>query len=141
MSSVEEFESALMSLDPEAVDFPLRVDELVANAGGEFGAQLIPAIFRFFAAHPVADVGLPGTLVHFTEHFYPGYKPLLLDALEKSPSSSSILMANRILNSTLGASERKEYLDGLGVVAANTHIAPELRDEAAHFIAYQNERG
>jgi len=141
MSSVEEFERSLTALDPEAVDFPLRVDELVGDAGGKFGAQLIPAIFRFFATHPIADVGLPGTLVHFTEQFYPGYKHLLLDSLKKSPSGSAILMANRVLNSKLSTLERKEYLDALAVVAANTQIALELRDEAAHFIAYQNGRG
>lgn len=140
MNDVKTFERELLALDPEAIDFVLKVDELVSEAESH-GAELIPAIFRFFALNPLADIGLPGTLVHFTEQFYPSYKPLLLQSLRDSPSVHTVLMANRILNSELNASERAEYLDALRAAAKNTLAAPEVREQASHFVTYQHERG
>lgn len=52
--SVKEFEGALISLGSDAVDFPLRVDELFADAGGQSVEQRIRAISRVPAAHTVA---------------------------------------------------------------------------------------
>jgi len=141
VSDVKAFENKLLALDPEAVDFVLRVDELVSEAGDEHGARLVPPIFRFFAANPLADIGLPGTLVHFTEQFYPSYKHLLLESLRDSPSVHTVLMANRILNSKLDASERAEYLEALAAAALNPLAAPEVREQASHFVRYQRERG
>jgi len=141
VSYVEAFERKLLALDPEAVDFVLKVDELVSQAGDEHGAALVPSIFRFFAANPLADIGLPGTLVHFTEHFYPSYKPLLMESLRNSPSAHTVLMANRILNSKLNATERADYLEALRSAAQNPFAAPEVREQASHFVKYQHERG
>ena len=80
----------MISLGSDAVDFPLRVDELFADAGGQFAAQRIRAISRVPAAHPVAAWDFTQRwckLVQFTERFYPEYKDVLLNALSPSPQA------------------------------------------------------
>lgn len=139
MIEIEAFRGRLLALDPEAPDFLLQVDGLVSEASAH-GVALVPAIFEFFEANPLADVGLPGTLVHFTEQFYPSYKALLLESLRAVPSVPAVLMANRILNSKLGSSEREEYLTALAAAASHTLAPAEVQDQARHFIAYQHGR-
>lgn len=130
-----------MALDPGSTNFELEADKLIAAYGDELRDELLRPIFRYFAAHPLCDVGAPGTLVHFAEQFYPSYKPLLLRSLEQQPSYNTILMANRILNSQLEAGEREEYLRALASVSSSSVAAPELREHAKHFMEYQRGRG
>ncbi|MEI4549480.1 hypothetical protein [Pseudoalteromonas spongiae] len=138
MTPIEEFEIRLMRVNPEEDNFALQIDELVESVPDELFEALIPSIFRFFEKHSLQDCGMPGTLVHLVEDFYPSYKSLLLDSLEKAPSLNAILMTNRILNSQLSPHERQEYTSALEAIRDNTNVHSELRKEAKEFIEYQN---
>ncbi len=136
-----DFERELLALDPDAVDFVIRVDELVASLPPDGHESMLPSIFKFFEEHPRSDVGVPGTLVHITEHFWPKYKPLLLSSLARAPSYCAVLMTNRILNSELSDSERAEYIRALRAVVESSDAHQEVRNAAQHFIEYQAARG
>jgi hypothetical protein len=140
MISAREFESRLIALNPQAVDFEVQVDELLNQANHSESNELLNSIFKFFEAHPSEDVGTPGSLVHFAEQYYPSYKATLLTSLSTSPSVSVVLMANRILNSELSPLEHLEYLSALERVVANPSANPAVRDRAQHFLAYQHAK-
>jgi hypothetical protein len=141
MNYVSMFKRELFALDPEAVDFSLLVDSLVTAVPEEQHTLLIPTIFRFFETFPLIHAGAPGTLVHFTESFYPEYVERLFESLKQCPSVSTVLMVNRILNSKLSGKERVQYLNALEVVAQNEAFPALVRNDARHFLEYQHERG
>lgn len=135
MNSHKEFEKQLLRLDPTAADFLLRVDELV-EAVPEFDRNdgLIEPIFTFFEAHPLEDMGAPGTLVHLTEGLYPSYVERLLDSLRAQPSYNAILMVNRILNGRLSTEERSKYMSALVETANTPNLPRSLRDLIHRFL-------
>ena len=111
------------------------VDELVeAVPDAEKDAGLIEPIFAFFEAHPLDDMGAPGTLVHLLEEFYPRYAERLLCSLRTRPSYSAILLTNRILNSRLSAQKRSKYRSALAEAVAAPDLPKTLRDLANHFL-------
>jgi len=116
------------------------VDELIESIDVKDHEKLIPSIFKFFETYPLDDCGAPGSLVHLTESYYPSYKALLFNSLQKQPSVNTILMVNRILNSALSDIERNEYLSLLKSVASNDNVATELKNEAKDYIDYQTEK-
>jgi hypothetical protein len=132
MNSFKEFEKQLFRLDPAATDFVRRVDRLVeAVPECDRNDGLIEPVFAFFEAHPLDDMGAPGTLVHLTEEFYPRYTERLLDSLRTRPSYNAILMTNRILNGQLSDHERSKYMSAL-VEAAKTPDLPKILRDLAH---------
>jgi hypothetical protein len=140
MDIVTDFKGRLMSLDPSKVDFVTNVDELLESVSPEFHEKLIPAFFGFFEKYPLEDCGAPGSLVHLTEHFYPRYKPTLLESLVRAPSYNAILMTHRILNSQLAQNDRDEYMTALRSISNNSNIHPILVSHAQHFIEHQQKR-
>lgn len=135
MNSLREFEHQLFRLDPAATDFLLRVDELVeAVPESDRNEGLIEPIFAFFEAHPLDDMGEPGTLVHLTEGFYPSYTERLLDSLRTQPSYNAILMANRILNGRLSDQERSKYMSALVETAKTPDLPRALQDLVHRFL-------
>ncbi|VVE53205.1 hypothetical protein PAQ31011_04851 [Pandoraea aquatica] len=140
MDAIRNFEIRLLELNPREDSFVLEVDKLVESVPLSCQASLIPSIFRFFEKYPLEDCGAPGTLVHLTEHFYPGYKGVLLESLARAPSFNALLMVNRVLNSSLSAQEREEYFSALRAVAERVDIHLSLANEASHFISYQSQR-
>ncbi|MCR6480697.1 hypothetical protein NU688_31400 [Variovorax sp. ZS18.2.2] len=135
MNRFKEFEQQLLRLDPAATDFVLRVDQLVeAVPESDRNEGLIEPIFAFFEAHPLDDMGAPGTLVHLTEGFYPSYTERLLDSLRTQPSYNAILMMNRILNGQLSDQERSKYMSALVETAKTPDLPKTLRDLAHRFL-------
>ena len=134
MTNPQEFEHALMRLDPNEPDFVQRVDELVAGVPESVHSALIEPIFRFFEAHPLSDAGAPGTLVHLTEQFYPTYKDRLLESLRNRPSHNAILMTNRILNSRLSHEDRSAYMSALDDVSERNGLPASLQSLVDGFL-------
>jgi len=140
MSQVTEFETELLKLNPTDDEFPLQVDELVEAVPEELHESLIPSVFRFFEYYSLEECGMPGGLVHLIERYYPNYKQMLMESLRKTPSLSSILMVNRILNSNLSNGERKEYITALVELSNNATVHDELQKEASDYIEYQSDK-
>jgi hypothetical protein len=135
ITTVEEFEHRLKPLDPEQVDFVVRADELVEALTQELAPLVYEAVFRFFEAHPAADCGAPGTLVHHVEDYYPNYVLALRQSVGRTPSYNGVLMINRILNSKLSDQEQAEYLAVLKSVITNASAPDTVRAMAKGFVA------
>jgi hypothetical protein len=139
---VDEFEKQLLLFNPynhELHEFQATTDELVDAVPQALQPELVPAIFRFFELYPLNEYGIPGTLVHLVEKFWPSYESVLLDSLARQPSRATISMMNRVLNSKLSDDARNSYTQALKQVAANTLIAPELSAYAQELVDYQQE--
>jgi hypothetical protein len=137
ISTIEEFEQKLRGLDPDEVDFVLSVDALVEELSPAIAPLVYEPILRFFEAHPEADCGAPGTLLHHVEAFYPNYALALRRSVRRVPSYNGVLMINRILNSKLSESERAEYLAILRSVIGDASAPATVRDMAERFLARQ----
>ena len=96
IDSVADFSDQLSRLDPDDDAFVLHVDHLVNQTSPATLEVAYPAIFRFFEAHPEHDCGMPGTLVHMMEDYYPNYVDSLMESVERTPSTNTVLMVNRI---------------------------------------------
>lgn len=134
IDSVETFSDRLNGLDPDDDAFVRHVDELVEQTSPATLEVAYPAIFRFFEAHPENDCGMPGTLVHMMEDYYPNYVDELLESIKRMPSTNTVLMVNRILNSDVEDVLRDRLIDCLR--AARTHNdSPSLvREEAQRYL-------
>jgi hypothetical protein len=134
ISDISVFEERLHGLDPDVHDFVLRIDKLIADLDPKLGSAVTPVVFRFFENHPTSDMGAPGTLVHYLESFFPSYVELLKSSALLRPSYNSILMINRILNSSdCPTPDRMEYLGILDTIAKNDQLDDDLRDLADRF--------
>ncbi len=131
----QQFAELLNSLDPTDDEFVLHVDELVENTSEDVMRDAYGDIFRFFEAHPADDCGMPGTLVHVMEDYFPNYVEALIESVTRIPSVNTILMINRILNS--GDTDdvlRKRLIRVLRDTTANDQCLPDIRDDALRYL-------
>lgn len=89
--------------------------------------------FRFIERNADADLGTPGPLIQFLERFYPRYCARLVESVQRRPTSYTLWMLNRILNSSPSERARAELLSLLAHVAACPDIEPDLRHMARDF--------
>jgi hypothetical protein len=129
-----EFGVALQLLDPDRDDFDASVDDLIGRLDTSDVHGCIDQVFEFFEAHPMADLGVPGSLVHFVEQFYPEYKARLMFSLWRTPSLNSVWMANRILNAELGNADRARFLASLEGIVLNPAADVGVRAFAKRFV-------
>jgi hypothetical protein len=135
IATIEQFEQKLKTLDPGEVDFVARVDDLVGDLSHEVAPLVYEPILRFFEAHPGADCGAPGTLVHHVEAYYPNYVLALRQSVSRVPSYNGVLMINRILNSKLSEEERAEYVAVLRSAVSDASASDTVRGMAKRCLA------
>lgn len=95
--------------------------------------------FSFFERNDAADLGAPGPLVHFLEQFYPAYVGQLCASVERKPTTYTVWMLNRILNTSLEPADRKRLLAVLGAASTNSAADPVAREQAIDFLRQQAE--
>jgi len=136
---MNEFETALERLDPEALDFVLRLDDVMEVFSAIVEAERpFSTVFRFMEKHPGADFGVPGPIVHTLER-HGGYEPALLESIRRAPIKHTLWMVNRILNSNLSARAREGWLGELRRVAAAPDVQMDVRAEALDYLHYQTK--
>jgi hypothetical protein len=95
--------------------------------------------FSFFERNGDADLGTPGPLVHFLEQFYPAYVDQLCASVERKPTTHTVWMLNRILNSSLEATDRERLLAMLDAASKNSAADSTAREQASEFLRQQLE--
>lgn len=130
----ETFAERLNSLDPLDDDFVLQVDEIVEQTPESVMRDAYTDIFRFFESHPEDHCGMPGTLVHVMEDYYPNYVSALIESIGRLPSTNTVLMLNRILNSDLDANLRQQLLESLQDATQNKRCSTPIREEALGYL-------
>ena len=101
-------------------------------------SQWLAPIVAFIEAHPDADYGSPGPLVHFVERVRDDtYPRLLADSMSRRPNPHTLWLVQRLLNGQLNQGQRHALLAALESVVATEELPQFLRKEAASFLQHQ----
>lgn len=106
--------------------------ELIKAEGA--GIETVVPLLQIMERHPLADLGMPGAMVHFIETFYPKYEPYLIESLNRRPTMHTVWMLNRCINVS---PKKGEYLTLMKAIADREDIEKEIRDSAREFVDYQ----
>ena len=116
-------------------DFEFGSEEIIRKLIEEgAGFEIIEELLSIMERHPLDDFGMPGAMVHFIEHFYPDFVPLLINSVKRAPAMHTVWMLNRCIN---GSSNKEELLAVLKSTADNETINKNIRDSAKSFLDYQ----
>ncbi|HEY9102667.1 hypothetical protein [Chitinimonas sp.] len=113
------------------------LNKLLCNLSSYPDRELtIEPMFKLMERFPEADFGSPGPLVHEIEAMN-GYQSQLLRSLARKPTSLSVWMVNRILNSCETQQNRDKWLEQLKLIAENQDAPYSARQSAEEFLLYQ----
>jgi hypothetical protein len=91
------------------------------------------SLFRLLERHSGAELGSPGPIVHSLETIAPRSR-LLAESLMRKPTTYTIWMVGRILNSKQSQLERDFWLLQLKNVQSHPHSSPHDRDRAGEIL-------
>lgn len=101
--------------------------------------KYVDRLLRFMEDNPEIDYGMPGPIVHYMEKYYLlGYENSLYDSIARKPTSHTLWMLNRILNSA-DLVDREKYLTLLENVAKSKEVSNDISEEAAYYLRFQQE--
>jgi hypothetical protein len=99
--------------------------------------KAIPEMFSVMERLPDVDLGSPGPLVHTMERWRGGYEHELVNSVRRRPSTLSVWMVNRILNTDLPDDTRRSYMSLLNEAATHPTASETVREDARRFIEFQ----
>lgn len=135
---IEEFCRTLSSLDSKDDDLVNKLyDATDLLDGVQDISKAFGSIFGFIEKSPTSDFGVPGPLVHLLEGYFPNYVPRLIESIKNKPTSVTVFMMNRLLNTELSPEERGQYLLLLKSVTENEIADSMVKEEALEFYNYQ----
>lgn len=117
-----------------------KLDELT-NALMEMPSpeRAIPELFAVMERLPESDLGSPGPLVHTLERLK-GYENELVDSVHRRPTTLSVWMINRVLNTDLSDDRRESYMLLLREAEAHQQATLSVREDARDFIELQTRK-
>ena len=102
--------------------------------------EYVDRLLRFMEENPSVNYGMPGPIVHYMEQFYlSGYENSLYNSMVRRPTSHTLWMLNRLLNST-DLVDRERYLTLLEDVVESAVVSSDIREEAACYLRFQQEK-
>lgn len=115
-----------------------RLQAICVEIGEGHDAQRwAPLLFSFMERLDEADLGSPGPVVHLLESWI-GYRPLLVESLQRKPTSLTVWMANRVLNSD--PPDAAKWLNMMRSVETHPAASTEAQADARDFLEYQAAR-
>lgn len=140
-NSQTELLTLIAEFDPEVQEWT-ELDDLVAQlCAPELTPVAIRAIFGIYERFPEEEdgYGLFWSFLHRIEKV-PGYEGALIESVLRKPSEFALTMVNRILNGGHTHIGTIDLLALLRDVSAGPHVSAYLRECAADFVAYQQEK-
>lgn len=132
MKFIEELKAAILE-----EDF-YKTNEILEEVKREENAfEYLKPLFTIMEENPYLDFGVPGPVVHFMETYYKrGYEQLLLESVQRTPTSQTVWMLNRIINDSQ-LENREQYLAVLAALLERTDISESIRADVEEFYKYQ----
>lgn len=145
--SIEEIIKILNEFVPFAEDDPVNDNEtffyklMDAWQNTQDKEKAIPFIFQLMEKYPQADFGSPGPLVHSLETTgIKGYEGELHKSLMRKPTSLTLWMYNRLINAENDDRIIRGHIQRLKLFAKHPVVDPEAKEQAEHFVKYQEKR-
>lgn len=102
----------------------------------EHGAETLFALFERLEGK---DLGSPGPIVQTLEKLA-DYQTDLIEAMQRKPTTYTVWMVNRVLNTPLTLELRQYWLDLLRASLFHSSASEATKADAEGFIKYQNSR-
>jgi hypothetical protein len=101
-----------------------------------FGVDSVEPVLRMMEAHPDWNFGMPGAFVHYVERFYKkGYESVLVDSLNRRPTSHTVWMLNRLVNGEKDVDRKRGYVALLAGIAQEPAHGAAVQARAADFLS------
>ena len=110
--------------------------ELADTLHPEHGAE---ALFALFERLEGKNLGSPGPIVQTLEKLA-DYQTDLIVAMQRQPTTYSVWMVNRVLNTPLTPELRRYWLDLLRAALSHPSASEATKADAERFIEYQNSQ-
>ena len=101
--------------------------------------RAIPELFAVMERLPESDLGSPGPLVHTLERLR-SYEEELATSVHRRPTTLSVWMVNRILNTDLPVELRQRYMELLRDAEAHAEATQSVREDARDFLELQKRK-
>jgi hypothetical protein len=130
---IERLERATQIDDPYA-DFGEICEDLRKE---QAGPEILEILLQFIEGHPDVDYGSPGPLMHYMETFSGlVYEGAVLASLARRPTSYTIWMLNRMINSAKG-DDRLRLVEAMKACATHPLSGPQEQDNVSDFLEFQ----
>jgi hypothetical protein len=131
------FSDRLFKIEPDKQGSHLsKLYELTeASRSAAADALTHRAVFAYLERYHDADLGTPGSLVHFLESAYPSYTDELLASIARRPTDLTLWMANRILNGKPTPELKAGLIRALREAGARSDVSEVVRNSAVHFLS------
>jgi hypothetical protein len=97
--------------------------------------------FRLYERFPEDDSGgIFWAILHGIETYHPNSDRFTVESVLRQPSEFPIVMVNRLLNSGIDRVGNVDLRELLHQVATNEQYTPTIRDNAQHYLDYQQEK-
>lgn len=137
ISSINEFSYRLNQIDlSETGKVANSLREILQRTSPDTLLKAHKTIFRFFEDHP--NVQLLGHFLDIFDDHFRCYTNELVDSIDRKPSTSTLLMANRHLNDDLNDDLRDRVMRCLLKASLNDNASEAIRKEASHYFERQN---
>jgi hypothetical protein len=104
--------------------------------------RVVAAMFALMERFPDAYLGTPGPLVHSIESIgIEQFEQRLVESVARQPAELNVWMVNRILNTKLEPSRRRELLHVLRSVPHHPTVPKRVAEIAIRFLEYQAKQG
>ena len=110
--------------------------ELADTLHPEYGAE---ALFALLERIEGKDLGSPGPAVQALEKLA-DYQAGLIGSMQRKPTTYTVWMVNRVLNTPLTPELRQYWLGLLQATLSHVSASEETKAEAERFIEYQNSQ-
>ena len=140
IETIDEFSRRLEQLDPDDAGFAVETHDVIKELSPSVAENVYTAIFLYFEAHPEADCGSPGALVHHIEKYYPNYVDALIQSVNRQPTFYGVWMINRILNSSVKSGLRQRLFESIVRASNDPLAAPHVREMARDDVERHQDR-
>ncbi len=124
-NSIDEYEEA---------DTLVLYDCIDAITGAGYRMEALEPLLQLLERHPTAYFGDPGAIVHFIEQFSGEYENLLLKSLRRTPTVTTVWMANRCIN---GGTQAEAFMGILKEIVGRTDVDRAIKDRAQEYLDFQ----
>ena len=121
----------------DEVDTLVMYDSINAITDAGYKSEAVEPLLQLFERHPTAYFGTPGAIVDFIEQFEGEYENSLAASVKRTPTSTTVWMLNRCVNT---GKHTDEFMDILKEITGRIDVGKGIKESAKEFVDFQANR-